>query len=113
MARPVRGARGIPRAVAVQVPAHGVQLGDLGYLDEAVAVPVVVAYALGVRIHAAELQGGVFARAAEVPRVIIAAPRVHVHVPSGVDAGVVGGRLQLGGRTALRRVGIGVVRDAA
>ena len=54
-------------------------------------------------IQAAVLEGGVLGGLAEAPRVVVAAGvagagvAVHVDVPVSVDAGVAGGRLELGG----------------
>ena len=62
--------------------------------------------AIQVEVH---LQPRVLRRRAEVPGVVVAARAVHAHVPGGVDAGVAGGRLQLGGGVAGPGVGLAAV----
>ena len=89
----VAGGRG---AVAVHVPADGVQLRQGADLDQAVVVQVVVA-ALRDRVHAAVAQRRVLRVRAEVPRGFVrVAVVVHVEgVPAGEDAGGRRRRLQL------------------
>ena len=88
-------------AVAVEVPAHGVQLREVAHLDQAVVVAVVVA-ALQPRVHAAPGQRRVLAARAEVPRRlgrIAVAVQVQA-VPAGVHARRRHGALQGAGRQA-------------
>ncbi len=80
--RIVVGVGRIRGAVAVQVPADGVQLVQVYDLDQPVVVVVVVHH------RRRRLQGRVLAARAEVP---------DVGVPGGVDARGAGGRLQLDG----------------
>ena len=93
------------RAVAVQVPAHRVQLRQRADLDQAVVVGVVVA-ALQRRVRAAVGERRVLRVGAEVPRRFVrVAVAVHVQlVPAGEDARRRGGALQLrrGAAAALR-----------
>ena len=98
-------------AVAVQIPADGVQLRQGADLDQAVVVQVVVA-ALGHRVGAAVAQRRVVRAGAEVPRRFVrVAVAVHVQgVPAGEDAGGRRGRLQLRRGAAAALVG---GRDAA
>ena len=82
-------------AVAVQVVADGVELGEASDVDEVVVVVVVVDQQAAVGEHR------IAGTAAEVPCVVGSVHRAVavgvVGVPSGVDAGVAGGRLQIGG----------------
>ena len=108
---PARGVAGGRSAVAVQIPAHGVQLGEGADLDQAVVVVVVVA-ALEHRVGAAVAQRRVVRAGAEVPGglagIVVV---VHVHVrPGGVDAGGAGGGSQLARGAA---GALGGSRDAA
>ena len=91
------------RPVAVEVPAHRVQLRQRGDVDQAVVVGVVVVV-LGGRVHPAVLQHRIVVAGAEVPGVVVGvhhavAVRVVV-VPGGVDARVAGRRLQVAGGLA-------------
>ena len=112
------------RTVAVQIPADGVQLRQVAYVDQPVVVAVVVAVLqaeLQRRVEAAVLQHRMLVGAAEVPGVVVrirghARHAVAVHVlvvPSGVEARVVRRRLQLAGGLAFRGVPVVVVGDAA
>ena len=110
--RGVAGVGGHP--VAVQVPADGVQLGQIGDLDQPVVVGVVVdaisrrrrplvaklgpggrAVAIDIDLEDRIVGGG-----AEVPGTVTSAVPVQVHVPVRVKAGIAGGRLQVAGRLA-------------
>ena len=94
------------RAVAVQVPADGVQLAQAADFDQAVVVAVIIA-ALQAGVMGAVIQHGVLRTGAEVPRVLArrAVPVDVQIVPVRVDAGGGRGRLQLAGRSARRAVG--------
>ena len=97
------GVDGCRTPVPVQVQADGVQLGQGGDFNEAVAVGIVVRAAgtLGRRGEAAVFQRRVLAGRSEVPRVIVARCAVHIYIPVGVNARVPGDALQLGGGLAL------------
>ena len=107
----VRGVAGSRGAVAVQIPADGVQLRQGADFDQAVVVVVVVAV-LRRGVHAAVAQRRVVRALAEVPRRFVrVAVAVHVHVgPAGEDAGGRRRRLQLRRGAAGALVGR---RDAA
>ena len=96
------GGAGGRDAVAVQVIADGVQLGEGSDLDQVVVVVVVVEGApLGVEVETAELQHRILGTGAEIPRVRVhRAVEVHILVvPNGVVARVAGWRLEGGGRS--------------
>ena len=101
------------RAVAVQVPPHGVEPVEAVHVDQAVVVLVVVILeGRGLyRIDVLPRQVGVLALGAEGPqRVGVRRGAVAVQVqviPVGVDARVPGGRLEVGG--TLDHAGLGRV----
>ena len=92
---------GFRRPVAVQIPPDGVQLRQRIHLGQPVVVRVV-----GGERPPRPLRRGVQQRVlpggAETPGVIPGIVAVDRYIPLGVDAGVAGGRLQLGGGLALR-----------
>ena len=96
----VGGGAGFGGSVAVQIVADGVQLIQI--LD--FGQPVVVGVVGGERVHCPLRRGvedGVLAGGAEPPGAVAGAVADDVDVPLGVDAGVAGGGLQLGGGLAL------------
>ena len=103
------------RAVAVQVPANGVELRQVGDVDQ----PIVVAVVVRPPLHAAHvLEDGVVIVRAEVPGVVppggvavVVVRVVQVQVPVGVDAGVARWELEGGGGPARQAVGLARVDE--
>ena len=89
------GSGGGGDAVAVQIPADGVQLVQIADFDQPVIVAIVVNRPLVGAVQRRVLGGG-----AEVPGVVIESIAVQVDVPIFVDAGVPRGGLELGGGVA-------------
>ena len=84
------GSGGGGDAVAVQIPADGVQLIQVADLDQPIVVAVVVNRPLAGGVQHRVLAGG-----AEVPGIVHESIAVQVDVPLGVDAGVPRGGSQL------------------
>ena len=98
----------VRRPVPVQIVAHRIQVRQGVQVNQVVVVPVVIP-PLGDARHRPVSEDGVVLPVAEVPGVVGAGDVVHIHIPVGVDAGVAGGGLQVGGGLAFGGGGVGVV----